>query len=218
MLAMLSWRRHIKRNVSKSTQIRTHPQKQMKHLRKWMLPWLVFQTQLNGDSTIKWGMLIHFSKESPRGILAGDVAPTSREAALVTLILYHLKTSSTLCSSGSSPSAASSNVNNPRGSSRDSRGGRVVRSKKQTWVLSLGKCSQCFSSFSSLFSQVRSLVASFRMAHTTITACNEPITMSSSWSATDWVKSISFRYRPWETSVTTKDWSNSWIIKWKRTH
>ena len=100
-----------------------------------MLPWLVFQTQLNGDNTIKWGTLKHFSKESPRGILAADAAITSREAALVTLNLYHQKTSSTLCSSGSSPSAASSSVSNPRGISRD-RGGRVVRSKKQTWVLS----------------------------------------------------------------------------------
>ena len=129
-----------------------------------------------------------FNRGSHRDMVAVAAAIISREATSHTLarkILYHQRTSSTLCSSGSSPSAASSNVNNPRGSSRDSRGGRVVRSKKQTWVLSLGKCSQCFSSFSSLFSQVRSLVASFRMAHTTITACNEPITMSSSWSATD---------------------------------
>ena len=109
----------------------------------------------------------------------------SREATshtLVRKILYHQRTSSTLCSSGISPEAGN---NDNRRDSKDNNGGSRGMAKMPTLVSSSGKCSPCYSSSSSLSALVCSPEASFRMALTTITACSALITTSSSLSATD---------------------------------
>ena len=142
-----------------------------------MRPWLVYLILTRDDSTIRWAMQTLFSKENPKA----EEATTITSIEVVTLQIkssFHPRNSSTSCSLASNQGAGG------RSSSKDSKGssaGRVLKHKgKMTSVPSSDKCCRCFCSSSSLYSQVCSQVASFRMVRTTITACSALITTSSS--------------------------------------
>ena len=147
-----------------------------------------------------------FSKESHKA----EVVPITIEATSETMSLCHLRISSTLCSSGTSREAE---LHSPKDSNlRDSNEDRG-RLKKQTWAFFSNKCFPCFFSYSSRFSPVCSLEASFRTALCTTTTFNALTTLSSSLSLTESAKSTMFLWQRCVISATTKDLSNSWIKK-----
>jgi len=163
---------------------------------------------------------MHFSRESRRVGEAVAVAITFTEVTSRTLamtILCHLRTSSTICSSGTSPEVEETcrGHSNPNDNSRGRIRGRAMEITK-TWAFFSGRCFPCCFSSSWPFSLACSRVDSFRMVPTTITACSALTTTSSSLWVTDSARFTTFPCRPCVISATTRGWRCSWIKRWKR--
>jgi hypothetical protein len=64
-----------KRELSRSTQIRTLTQKQRMLSKKSMLQWLVYLTQQNAGNTIKWAVKQPIMKENNAPVVEGQASP-----------------------------------------------------------------------------------------------------------------------------------------------